>query len=202
MTARGLQFDLNMKTLGTRVWTLDECQGFINEFKKSYPQLTRYLATCQKNAKRDGYVVNLFNRYRWLPNINNRLDWKLRGKDLNAAVNTPIQGGSSDLMMCGLYDMWCRLDLSRAMPLMTVHDSIVLMVRGDYVREAAQITRESLQNPTFQGKPLPFLTIPIVSDIEIGKNYGKMKEVKKLENIPDVVTDEILADVLAGKIKL
>ena len=176
MTARGLKFDLDKKTRAKgKTWTQEECEDAITKFKTNYPKLTKYLSYLKTFAVKNGYVRNLFGRVRWLPNVNNKKDWRARGKDLNAAVNTPIQGASADLMLCALYEIWCNLDKEKARLLLTVHDSVVLEVRADYVHEASKILLEALQNPKFDGKPLPFLTIPIKADLEIGFNYGEHK---------------------------
>ena len=185
MTARGLQYDLNKKTQRDgKTWELKECQDSINEFKAKYPRLTRFLNHCKKTAQETGYIRNLFGRIRWLPNIKSD-DWVLRGKDLNASVNTPIQGGSADMMLCGMYEIWKRLDRTRAKMVMTVHDSLVLEVRDDYVVECAKIVKHYLENPTLDGQKLPFLVIPIVSDISIGSTYGGVADIKNWANFVD-----------------
>ena len=174
MTAMGLKFDLDKKTRAKgKVWSIEECQDAVDKFKKSYPKLTRYLRYQVDFACKNGYVRNLFGRVRWLPNVNSKVDWRARGKDRNAAVNTPIQGASADLMLCALYEIWCNLDKEKARLLLTVHDSVVLEVRADYVHEAAKILLEALENPKFGGKPLAFLSIPIKADLEVGFNYGQ-----------------------------
>ena len=86
------------------------------------------------------------------------------------------------MMLCGMYEVWKRIDRTRAKMIMTVHDSLVLEVRDDYVVECAKIVKDCLEHPTLDGRELPFLVIPIVSDISIGSTYGGVEDVKNWDN--------------------
>jgi DNA polymerase-1 len=94
------------------------------------------------------------------------------------AVNTDIQGTSAYLLITALTNLRNRMDPSRSRLIMTVHDSIVLEVREDYVDTIIPIMKDCLENPQFCGKPLPFLNIPLVADFEVGPKYGSMKKIK------------------------
>lgn len=178
MTKWGLSYDLTNKTRSQgKIWSPEECGEAIDNFHRAYPKLTRYMTYCKTFAKKNGYIYNLFGRRRWFPNITSD-DYDLRKRDLNGASNTPIQGGSSDLMICGMVAIWKEIDHSRAKMIMTVHDSLVLEVREDYVDECAKIVKRNLEHPTFRGKPLEFINIPIKADIEIGDSYGHVKEIE------------------------
>jgi len=173
-----LAFDLNKKGLSTgKVWTIRECKDAIDNFHRAYPKLARYLIYCKTFARRTGYITNFFGNRRWLYNIASD-DYDLKKRDLNAASNTPIQGLSAQIMMCGMVAIWKEIDHSRAKMIMTVHDSLVLEVREDYVEECAKIVKRNLEHPTFRGKPLEFINIPIKADIELGDSYGHVEEIE------------------------
>lgn len=95
------------------------------------------------------------------------------------AINTPIQSAASDIMMLGIINIRKRLDMTKARLIATVHDSVVLEIRKDYVEEALPIIKDCLENPLFKGKRLPFLDIvPLLAEFERGPRYGSMTEVK------------------------
>ena len=80
--------------------------------------------------------------------------------------------------MLGLVNLRERMDHERALIIATVHDSVVLEVREDYVQELMPIMKDCLENPLFNVQPLPFLNIPLLAEFEIGPKYGMMKKVK------------------------
>jgi DNA polymerase-1 len=183
MSCYGLKFDLDKKTRKKgRVWTVKECQGYIDGFNKGYAKLSRYLLHLIDFATKHGYTYNLFGFRRWLPDIKSP-DKDLRKKALNSAVNTPIQGGSNCIMMCGMYDIYRKIDRTRARLTMTVHDSVVAEVREDYVQEYCTIAQSSLETPTFKGKLLPFLNIPIVADLQMGPSYGELTDLINVDGV-------------------
>jgi DNA polymerase I-like protein with 3'-5' exonuclease and polymerase domains len=81
-------------------------------------------------------------------------------------------------MILGIINIRKRLDPSRARLVATVHDSVVLEVRNDYLDEALPIIKDCLENPLFKGKKLPFLNIiPLSAEFEMGPKYGTLKGV-------------------------
>ena len=178
MGAMGLRFDLDSKTRAKgKLWTKEECQTLIDNFNDKYTALTQWIKRTRSKAEKTGYAETLFGRRRPLPELKHS-EWYERQKGLRMSVNTPIQGSASDILILGLINLRERMDHTRAKIVMTVHDSIVLEVREDYVQELIPIVKDCMENPLFQGKPLPFLNIPLLAEFEIGPKYGMLKKVK------------------------
>lgn len=81
-------------------------------------------------------------------------------------------------MMLGISNIRRRVDPERAKIIASVHDSVILEVRDDYIEEVLPIIKDCLENPVFKGKHLSFLSIPLEADFEIGQKYGSMDEIK------------------------
>lgn len=134
------------------------------------------MSKVQADAFKDEYIQNAFGYRRPLPQIRSSV-WKEKIGAYRIAVNTPIQGTASLIMGLGIANARRRLDPERAKLVMTVHDSVVFEVRNDYVEESMPIIKECLENPIFQGKTIPFLTVPLLAEFEIGQKYGSLKSV-------------------------
>ena len=177
MSAYGLKFDMEKKNREKGLtWTIDECHAMIYNFKKLYSKLATYLTKSVSLAEKRKWVSNKFGRRRYLPNIDN-IDGKLRSKAKNASINSPIQGGSSDLLMIGLSNIYKFMDKTKAALLLTVHDSIVAEVDPDYLDEFTLLARYCLEHPLLRGVLVP-LRVPLVADVSTGPNYGDQKEIE------------------------
>lgn len=150
----------------------------IDRFHANFRKLSKWLKDMQNFATKNGYTFTLFGRRRWLPQIKSQV-WKEKSSALRMAINTPIQSAASDIMILGISNIRKRLDMTRARIVATVHDSVLVEVRNDYLDEALPIIKDCLEHPHFKGKRLPFLdTIPLCAEFEIGPKYGTLKEVK------------------------
>ena len=197
MTKYGLLFDLMKKNRSTGiVWTLKQCEDMITNFKKLYERLAKYLKYLENFGKKNGYVVNKFGRRRWLPNIDH-LDWDRKKKDINAAVNTPIQGGASDTLMCGLINIFERMDHEKSALLLTVHDSIVSEVEHDYIEEFSFLCKFSLEHPVLQGTLVPS-SVPLGADVSFGYEYGNVTEVTDIKYTTEKDNPEYMVTLLDG----
>jgi len=176
MSKWGLLFDLTKKTRSRgKTWLPEECQTQIDNFHRAYPELSMWLKEQQTFGTKHGFIQTMFGRVRPLPWYNSP-DWKERKKAMNEAINTPIQSASSDIMMLGVATIRKRLDLTRARLLATVHDSVVIEVKEDYLEQSLPIIQESLEHPLLYGRELPFLSIPLKADMSIGYKYGTVEE--------------------------
>jgi DNA polymerase-1 len=179
MSKWGLKFDLDSKTRSKgKEWSDEECQVMIDRFHAQFKKLSKWLKDMQNFAIKNGYTFTLFGRRRWLPQLKSKV-WKEKASALRMAINTPIQSAGSDIMMLGIVNIRKRLDMTRARLVATVHDSVLIEVRNDYLDEALPIIKDCLENPHFRGERLKFLDIiPLVAEFEMGPKYGTMEEIK------------------------
>ena len=178
MGPKGLKYDLDAKTRSQgKVWDEAECKVFINRFHQNYKVLSRWIDDMQAFAGKNGYTYTIFGRRRWLPYAMDRSRYKFYDRlcDLRAAINTPIQSAASDIMILGIDTIRQNIDREKAIIVASVHDSVVLEVREDYVDQVKEIVRHSLENPLLAGKPIAFLNgVTLKADVEVGLKYGDM----------------------------
>lgn len=184
----GLQFDLNNKTYAEgRVWSVEECQSFIDSFNQKYPVLANWIRDIKAFSQKNGYTYNLLGFRRPLPDAKlsgyGKDVWQRKSRALRAAANSPIQGLGFQLMLLGMARIQQELDLTKAKMLMNVHDSVVLEIRNDYLAEALPIIKHCLENPLLNGQPLDFINVPLVADLAVGPNYGSVEEINLKEYI-------------------
>ena len=55
-------------------------------------------------------------------------------------------------------------------PILTVHDSLVFLVRDDRIEEAKELIRRCMETPP----DLPGFT-PLVAEVSVGKKYGELE---------------------------
>lgn len=85
-----------------------QAKKFIDEYFKRYPQVTAYLNGEIKKAQDMGYVTTLFNRRRYIPQINAK-DAMQRSFAERTAMNTPIQGSAADLIKAAMIAIYRQL---------------------------------------------------------------------------------------------
>ena len=170
-SARGLSEDLRAEGI---TMSEDECEIFIKKYFKRFPKVSKWIRDTKKHVKRHKYVKTLTGRTRNLPDIDS-IDQSKANEAERQAVNTPIQGTGSDctLMSLILINQWLRESGLRSRICITVHDSIVLDCPKDEVLEVAKKVKHIMENLGEYNEFYKFLgDVPILSEMEIGRNYG------------------------------
>lgn len=172
MSKFGLKYDLDNKTRHEgRVWTFEECEEYINRFHAAYPVLSRWLDSKVMESRKQKFISSAFGRRRYILG-------SFTDKNEREAKNTPIQVTASDLMLLGIRRIMDEADMERCLICASVHDSVVCEVRDDYLDECIPIIKHCLENPMLEGKRPDFINIPLLAEVEVGKMYGDMTEVK------------------------
>ncbi len=144
----------------------DKGRGVLAAHKKSHPGIWAYLAKQEYLAKTQKFIETPFGRRRRFKTTDNRA--------IRQAFNFQIQSvGSGDithtaLIICARVLRALGID---AFPVITVYDSIVFDVRVEDLWEVAGIVKEIME-----GLDLPWLTVPLLVDLEAGYSWGRLKE--------------------------
>lgn len=119
-------------------------------------------------------VVNLLGRVRRLPNAAS-IDEYTREKCLREGINAKIQGLASDINLHSLIDINREFKIRnfKSIPILTVHDSILIDVYKPEKDEVIKIAKECMQR-----KRWDWQIVPLVVDGKIGKNWGEMEKLK------------------------
>ncbi|HMG69389.1 MAG TPA: DNA polymerase, partial [Chitinophagaceae bacterium] len=100
----------------------------IDNYKKQFPNIQKYMNDTINFAKENGYVETLMGRKRWLKDINSA-NFTVRGFAERIAINSPIQGTAADMIklaMIKIHEAFSK-NKFRSKMLLQVHDELVLM---------------------------------------------------------------------------
>jgi len=165
--------------------TLEDATEFKKEWFKQFPEIKEYIKNQEIFCRKHKYVVNLFGRRRNLPDIDS--DRKgFYNAAVRVAVNTPIQGGSSDFNQLACTEIRNKIirgelqlttNLKWMAQVNSVHDSIQHYIEPRFIHKAVPIIELICQNPStlrFFGFELKKVKMKVST--EIGLNWGSMEE--------------------------
>ncbi|MGM0212959.1 DNA polymerase I [Enterococcus sp. AZ109] len=144
-------------------------QEYIDTYFENYPDVKRYMEESVREAKDLGYSATLYNRRRYLPDINSR-NFNVRSFAERTAINTPIQGSAADILKLAMIELAKRLKTEKlqANMLLQVHDELVFEVPETELETLDQLVKEVMEN-TVQ------LDVPLITDSSWGKTWYEAK---------------------------
>lgn len=159
--------------------SLEEAQEFLNKYFEEFKGVKQWLDKMKETVRKKKYVKTLTGRWRRLPGI----DSNRRGvvnEALRMATNAPIQGTGSDITLISLIRINNELKKRKLKSCLciTVHDSIVLDVYVPEFPEVFHLVKEIMENP-----PYDWVTVPIVAEAEIGRDYGALVGIDSLDDL-------------------
>lgn len=142
-------------------------KDYIDAYYDRYKGVAEYRERTIASARESGYVTTLFNRRRYLPDINHR-NRIIRSEAERMAVNTPIQGTAADLIKMAMIRIHERLGREnlRTRMLLQVHDELVFEVPESEIQAVRSLVKEEMEG-------VYRLDIPLKADIKIGKNWDE-----------------------------
>ncbi len=161
-TAQGLARELGIPRA--------DAAKYIKHYFEAYSGVKAWIDATIQNAKAGGYVTTFTGRRRAVPEINSA-NGNLRAFAERVAMNTPVQGGSADIIKKAMIDIHAKIKGSDNIILvLQVHDELVFEVKSGHEPEAAKLIKEGMEN-AFK------LNIPLKADIKSGPNWQDMKPV-------------------------
>jgi DNA polymerase-1 len=146
-----------------------EAQQFIDTYFEKYPGVKTYMEDIVREAKDKGFVETLFQRRRYLPEINSR-NFNLRSFAERIAINTPIQGSAADIIKIAMIKMDKKLkELNmRTNMLLQVHDELIFEVPEDEIEQLKALVVEVMEGAVE-------LSVPLKVDSNSGKSWYEAK---------------------------
>ena len=158
-------------------YTNAQSQEFMDEYFAMFPAIKQCMDDFKRRATEKGFVTTRFGRRRRLPNIQSDLIG-VREEALRQSVNSPIQGTAADYANFAIVRLMDE-GLPKGVRIVnTVHDSILFEVPEGLVKSFGAYVKHTCENlPT--KKYFGFeLLVPMKVDVEYGKNWGALKELK------------------------
>ncbi len=157
MSAWGLAEELHIPT--------NLAQTFINKYFEIYPEIKDYLDQVVSDAKVVGYTTTLFNRKRFMPEINSS-NGALRQFAERTAKNAPIQGTAADVIKLAMIKVASRIKALKLKSklIAQVHDELVVDTYIDEEQIVKTILQEEMEN-------IVSLSVDLVASIASGHTW-------------------------------
>jgi len=151
---------------------------FIEEYFIVYKEVKKFIDKSIASARKKGYAETLFNRRRYLPEINSSV-MQVRKAAERMAINMPLQGTAADMIKIAMIEIYSRINReyktntreSDVKMLLQVHDELLFEVKSDKVDKVAGEIKKIMEN-------VIKLKVPVIVDAKVGSNWREMKEVK------------------------
>lgn len=149
--------------------TRKEAQQFIDTYFKKYPGIETYMHEVVREAKEKGFVETLFNRRRYLPEINSR-NFNLRSFAERTAINTPIQGSAADILKVAMIKIAQALKESdlKATMLLQVHDELIFEAPEEEIPALQKLVEDVMEHAVE-------LNVPLKVESDFGQSWYDAK---------------------------
>ena len=139
-----------------------EAKEIIDNYKKEFPGIQKYMDDTIQFAREHGYVETLLGRRRYLRDINAG-NWTIRGFAERNAINAPIQGTAADMIKVAMINIHKQLSAQKMQSkmILQVHDELLFDVYLPEKEEIQQIVVSEMQN-----------ALPLQVPIEVSAGFG------------------------------
>lgn len=144
-------------------------KAYIEQYLEKYPKIKEFMDNIKEFAKEKGYVETLFNRRRYIPEMNSN-NFMVRQFGARVAMNTPIQGTAADIMKIAMITLYNELKNKKlnSKILLQIHDELLLEVKEDEKEEVKELLKSSMENAMK-------LTIPLEVEVSEALNWYEAK---------------------------
>ncbi|RLB11877.1 MAG: DNA polymerase I [Deltaproteobacteria bacterium] len=144
-----------------------KAKEYIDRYYEKYKGVARFREEIIEFARKNGYVTTLFNRRRYIPDINSE-NHRIRAEAERIAINTPIQGTAADLIKKAMINIHERMKKESPLTkmIMQVHDELVFEVPEKEVEKVKNMVKEEMEG-------VYPMRVPLKVDISIGKNWDE-----------------------------
>jgi DNA polymerase-1 len=144
-----------------------EAKEIIDNYKKEFPNIQKYMDQQINQAKELGYVETLMGRKRWLRDINSS-NFTVRGFAERNAINSPIQGSAADMIKLAM------IKIHHAMKEKTWESKMILQVHDELIFDATEkelpALKELILSCMTTAMELPN-GVPVEAELGVGKNW-------------------------------
>ena len=150
--------------------SIEEARAFIDSYFDRYRGVRKFIEATLTSVRKDGYVTTLLNRRRYIPEISST-NAHVKGFAERAAVNTPLQGSSADLIKLAMLACSHEVaDGTEVRMLLQVHDELIFTAPQKKAKKIAEKIKSLMES-------VMKLKVPTVVDIKIGENWMELEEV-------------------------
>ncbi len=139
--------------------------AFIKKYFEIYPEIKEYLNDVVELTKKIGYTTTIFNRRRYITEINSS-NYALREFAKRTAMNAPIQGSAADIIKIAMIDVYNKIkELKLSSKIVAqVHDELILDVPKEELEIVKSLLKETMEKAVC-------LKVKMEVDVEFGKTW-------------------------------
>ncbi len=147
---------------------LSEASDYIKRYFERLPGVSQWLDETLRMARERGYVVTMYGRRRYLPELNGP-QGGARAQAERIAINTPIQGSAADLMKVAMLRLRRALGAAQlaAHIVLQVHDELLLEIEREALAAARELARTAMEGAAE-------LKVPLRIELKWGPNWAEM----------------------------
>lgn len=144
-----------------------EAKEIIDNYKKEFNGITKYMDDTINFAREHGYVQTLMGRKRWLRDINSS-NFTVRGFAERNAINSPIQGTAADMIKLAMIKIHAAMKKEKLQSkmLLQVHDELVF----DALKDELDILKPLILENMKAALLLPH-DVPVEAEVGFGENW-------------------------------
>jgi uracil-DNA glycosylase family 4 len=151
-------------------FSMAECELARQKYFEMFPDLTAWHNRMKRVVNERQYVVSPLGRVRHLPDVLSR-DRSVQMEAERQAINSPVQGTASDIMLFAMIQIQKQLDPREAAMVMTLHDGIGFEVRDDKVDYYEPLIKDVMENLPLKKTFGLDLSVPLIADVEHGQYW-------------------------------
>ncbi len=156
-------------------WSEQDCEKFIADWYKLYPEVRDYQMETAAEARRRGFVRDMFGRIRYIPEVSCPIR-HVQESGIRMAANMKIQAGAAGLLKIAMGNLWeeqPQTPWADMKWLMAIHDSLLLEMPDDddYTKGCLGWIGDAMRNAVK-------LRVPVRVDFKVGYNWGELKELE------------------------
>jgi DNA polymerase-1 len=162
----GIIYGMGPQTLSEQLGIdLSTAKDYIAAYYSRYQGVVRYREAAVASAREKGYVTTLFQRRRYLPDIEHK-NRMIRAESERMAINTPIQGTAADLIKKAMIRIHERLseEKLKSRLLVQVHDELLFEVLEEELPQVSAFVKEEMEG-------VHRLDVPLKVDMKTGRNW-------------------------------
>ncbi|HTD94183.1 MAG TPA: DNA polymerase I [Chitinophagaceae bacterium] len=144
-----------------------EAKEIIDNYKKQFPGIQKYMDDTINFAREHGYVQTLMGRKRWLRDINSA-NFTVRGFAERNAINSPIQGTAADMIKLAMQKVFAAIqkEKMKSRMILQVHDELLFDAVKAEAKELRPLILENMQSAML----LPN-DVPVIAECGEGENW-------------------------------
>lgn len=170
--------DLKMEgaEVNIEAWSPDDCTKLIADWYKLYPEVKDWQMEKTAEARRNGYVTDMFGRARYIPEIYCAIQ-SVQEAGIRQCCNMPIQAACQGIIKLAMAQLWRERPIlgweDTVKFVMQIHDSLIVAIPDDpvFMQRVAKWMFRAMTTSVQ-------LKVPVDADFKFGPNWGETSKLK------------------------